>query len=86
MKDGGPAFPYPANQYGAHDRCDGMSLRDWFAGQALPGLLNAAGPNLTPDGCEGIPADKVTQDDFCRHFAKLSYRYADAMLAERDKK
>jgi hypothetical protein len=40
--DGGPAFPRPVG--GDMDRYwngeqDGMSLRDWFAGQALAGLL-----------------------------------------------
>jgi hypothetical protein len=42
IDDGGPAFPVPdshhANgqvQYGAN----GMTLRDWFAGQALAGLI-----------------------------------------------
>jgi len=30
MKDGGPAFPL---------RQDGMSLRDWFAGQAIVDAL-----------------------------------------------
>lgn len=43
--DGGPAFPRPLSEssgsiipslYGAQH---GMSLRDWFAGQALSGLL-----------------------------------------------
>ena len=33
-KDGGPAFPVTALQYPI-----GMSLRDYFAGQALAGLL-----------------------------------------------
>lgn len=37
-RDGGPAFPVP---YGA--RHSGMSLRDWFAGLALQGLLAEAG-------------------------------------------
>ena len=39
-KDGGPAFPfeYEDAQFGkmAHT---GMTLRDWFAGQALQGML-----------------------------------------------
>ena len=30
VKDGGPAFPVPSEDSGP-----GMSLRDWFAGQAL---------------------------------------------------
>jgi len=46
MKDGGPAFPVPDThhpdgqiQYGTN----GMSLRDWFAGQALAGLVSEHG-------------------------------------------
>ena len=31
--DGGPAFPGPI-----HPGHDGMTLRDWFAGQALVGI------------------------------------------------
>jgi hypothetical protein len=34
IDDGGPAFPRHA-----YDGHDGMTLRDWFAGQALAGLL-----------------------------------------------
>jgi hypothetical protein len=42
MNDGGPAFPLAVT----NDTLDyhGMSLRDWFAGQALAGML-AAGDN-----------------------------------------
>jgi hypothetical protein len=39
--DGGPAFP-PMHNPDTHQ--SGMSLRDWFAGQALAGLL--ADPNV----------------------------------------
>lgn len=34
--DGGPAFPHAHEDYPFQH---GMSLRDWFAGQALSGLL-----------------------------------------------
>jgi hypothetical protein len=41
--DGGPAFPRPAAFSNAERTActeqDGMTLRDWFAGQALAGLL-----------------------------------------------
>jgi hypothetical protein len=41
--DGGPAFPrddyYDEKRYG---QTDGMSLRDYFAGQALVGYANRA--------------------------------------------
>lgn len=34
--NGGPAFPIASDVIG---HCVGMTLRDWFAGQALAGLL-----------------------------------------------
>lgn len=41
-KDGGPAFPHTPNVtpdgYTIHSHA-GMSLRDWFAGQAIASLL-----------------------------------------------
>lgn len=39
---GGPAFPCPeqrAGEIGIRQAWDGMSLRDWFAGQAMVGML-----------------------------------------------
>lgn len=36
---GGPAFPVIAEN-GLGHISDGMSLRDWFAGQAMPGLMH----------------------------------------------
>jgi hypothetical protein len=45
--DGGQAFPM---SFGFEsENYSGMSLRDWFAGQALAGLL-ASGHFTTPDG------------------------------------
>ena len=37
--DGGPAFPCSPTQILGCDYASGMSLRDWFSGQALKGLL-----------------------------------------------
>lgn len=34
--DGGPAFPSPDTR--GYDGVPGMTLRDWFAGQALAGI------------------------------------------------
>jgi hypothetical protein len=60
-KNGGCAFPVSGyiGQYG-------MTLRDWFAGQALVGVM--------VDGELGANSA-----------AELCYRFADAMLKERDK-
>ena len=51
-KDGGSAYPAPVaicpsgDVYPAYE---GMSLRDWFAGQALCGLLANSGKSSTPE-------------------------------------
>ncbi len=75
--DGGPAFPHTLSQ--AKDEKDeiyyyqtegGMSLRDWFAGQALVGL--AASGELSGSGA-------------ARMAAEYAYQVADAMLEARDK-
>ncbi len=41
MNNGGPAFPIPggSSPFKPDNGYDGMSLRDWFAGQALAGIL-----------------------------------------------
>ena len=47
-KDGGPAFPVTA-YYGGKE---GMTLRDWFAGQALIGERNKGWPKtITAEEC-----------------------------------
>lgn len=63
-----PAFPssVPVNFQYAHD---GMSLRDWFAGQALQGMQASAAYEITPYKQRALEA----------------YELADAMLAERSK-
>lgn len=68
-KDGGHAFPR-AGYYGGGREYDGMSLRDWFAGQALEGLAAYPGREKEVNGPE--------------RFARWSYAIADAMLAARE--
>lgn len=69
--DGGPAFAaaWGSPEQGG-DYVPGMSLRDYFAGQALVGLLAGRGGPL--------------QRKFMSDEATLVYDYADAMIAARD--
>jgi hypothetical protein len=68
MKDGGPAFP--AQHFDLADGEHGMTLLDWYAGQAMQGFL--ASGNCTPDYVG-------------KHLVADSYALARAMLAERRK-
>lgn len=72
QKDGGPAFPH-VDSFGAVEY--GMSLRDYFAAAALQGWLASYGHD-TPHPCT-VDKGETT--------ALLSYKMADAMLAERAK-
>lgn len=68
-KDGGPAFPREDYQTDRAPGQHGMSLRDWFAGQALAGML----------------AGDKTESGAWSAFALDAYNAADAMLKEREK-
>ena len=73
INDGGPAFPMPGI-IGADNNfielpIQGMSLRDWFAGQALTGLI-------FHDGYGHVSTEDIAND---------AYSYADAMLEARNK-
>jgi hypothetical protein len=79
INDGGPAFPvadtiYPNGQmqYGFN----GMSLRDYFAGQALAGILACPVPIRLSDG--PIAANNS--------YSKTAFVLADAMIAAREAK
>jgi hypothetical protein len=73
---GGPAFPFP--MMNTISSSSGMSLRDWFAGQALAGLCARISDELANEIGDGILAG--------RHgYAIPAYALADAMLAVREK-
>ncbi len=96
IKDGGPAFPGfqqtegcgairyvygPEGQLHAEHYDPGMTLRDWFAGQALAGF--SVGDNAI-DCLPDEPIEKAVK----RHWsllAKTAYLAADAMIAAREK-
>lgn len=66
------AFPLPETDV-SHGQY-GMSLRDWFAGQALAGLLP-----------EYLDRNGFGHATVGQNSAAHAYRIADAMLAERAK-
>jgi hypothetical protein len=74
--DGGPAFPHGTPILLAdgtyRDGRVGMTLRDWFAGQALSGFV-------------AHPSIKLDEEDVGVELARAAYAFADAMLAERSK-
>jgi hypothetical protein len=83
-KDGGPAFPIETT---ATPYAPGMSLRDWFAGQALPqavedydrktrGVMDTK-INVLPWATEATGSREQI-------IARQAYRYADAMIAARE--
>lgn len=70
---GGPAFPRDHGDDGGWASApSGMSLRDYFAGQAL----NAIGPHARED---------CTDEQLAALYAREAYLVADAMLTERAK-
>lgn len=67
--DGGQAFPVPGDEERTYT--PGMSLRDWFAGQALAGIVQGTQSEKMKPTCPGEAA----------HWA---YMIAEAMLAARE--
>lgn len=72
--DGGPAFPHTVNyrgvSSGGHNLYAGMSIRDYFAGQAIVGLSSGRGFI--------DPRDRQT-------VVSRAYEIADLMLVERNR-
>jgi len=78
IKDGGPAFPQtvPGGLPGMPAESTswyGMTMRDWFAGQALQGL------------CSEVEYSGAMTAVDCQWIAQRAYNMADAMLAARSK-
>lgn len=77
INDGGTAFPFPGGTFSLAQ--PGMSLRDWFAGQAPITFGDAAvAYGRMPNFNQG--------DERAAFFAvwtRLRYEHADAMLAAR---
>jgi len=75
------AFPFPEirgfDGCGIREGSDGMTLRDWFAGQALAEAFDHARNNIEVGADMGYLPEEWA--------AKMAYGLADAMLAERAK-
>lgn len=74
-RDGGPAFPEaiavgPAGD--VYPGFSGMSLRDWFAGQAVVACIQKC-----------VPQECDTGENMEQMFARKAFLVADAMLAAR---
>jgi hypothetical protein len=85
IEDGGPAYPHCFEDISGHPnwrQSQGMSLRDWFAGQFLAG---AAADNSALD--VSVAADQFDIDvalrDYWAKVARAAFIAADAMLSAR---
>jgi hypothetical protein len=80
VKDGGAAFPHGAYEtypkevgyWEPTNPASGMTLRDWFAGQALAGVIDVCRHDTVSIG-----------ETRYGMFASKAYDIADAMLAAR---
>jgi hypothetical protein len=92
IDDGGPAFPVPMaatpgpngehHLYDATERClGGMTLRDYFAGQALQGML----ARMVDVKYAQAIREEATSDQIgvSAALSIMAYAKADAMLAAR---
>lgn len=77
INDGGPVHPIPEvrgpDGCGLVEGWHGMSLRDWFAGQALAGICAS---KLIVDHA----GTNTTDAEFVAGVARRSFMFADAML------
>lgn len=90
--DGGPAFPVtadgayipdcndqdvpPSREFPGHP---GMTLRDWFAGQAIAELIRIS------EAASGAQPHEVPPELLYEFVAIQAYAVADAMIAARSK-
>lgn len=72
IKTGGSAFP---KNYGIPN--EGMTLRDYFAGLAMQGLLS--------NKHMGDAALHGSAQELLKEISEAAYEFADTMLAERER-
>ena len=76
-----PANPQAFPLYGKYISYNGMTLRDYFAGQAMMGIINSKAV-LHAAAKDAREMHDTIYDQVAWH----SYKHADAMLTERAKK
>ena len=84
--DGGPAFPVETYGDGRGAQTSpatgwetGMSLRDYFAAQALASVI----AKCVPEECYFVDAHRGVREPMEEMFARKAYGVADAMIARR---
>ena len=81
MSENKPAFPRTqwtgSDKNAQHRDVPGMTMRQWYKGMAMMGLLNRQ--YLDVPVC---PKCKTANDDPGNHYAEIAGAYADAQLAE----
>ena len=96
--DGGPAFPVPADHFEQriHPDWRGMTLRDWFAGQAMAAMVashqkhnldertRGGGESLWDYTMPAIEDLEYDPENGPEQIARVAYVVADAMLAARN--
>ena len=86
-QDGNGGWAYPAKWYSdpniAHEH-NGMTLLDYFAGQALPALIGQLANTEQAD--ERMRSERLGDGEFDRLCAICAYDYAEAMIQERNKR
>jgi hypothetical protein len=75
-----PALPVPTGYYEGHP---GLSMREWFAGLALVGILGSAtAPKPDAEYFDTRDRKMLTGAEIA---ARAAYQYADEMLAHSEK-
>lgn len=85
MNDGGPAFPLPETILPdgriVQVNYPGMSLRDWFAGMALQGMVSGVCGHLQIDEVFSAYAHGPCDSEI----TERAYAIANVMIAAREK-
>ena len=86
INDGGPAFPAPAGVL--HITSQGMTLRDYFAANALGELIRIENKRIVSerDLNDCFSCETEGYSDHAALVAEEAYGIADAMLAAREVK